>query len=75
MDIMVGQCSILCKENPGGVCAFMKHSAKHKTIAVKELGEVTCIGCSMDPMSSVIRDETCTKWFAFVSYSKGSAMK
>ena len=67
------QCPMLCRESPRGVSACILYLVNGMTIAVKESGARTCIGCSMSPLSSIIRDETCTRWFAFVSHSKDSA--
>ena len=57
--IMLGQCSMLCRESPRDLNACMKHLVKRRIIAVREYGEGTCIGCSMDLVRSVIMGKTC----------------
>ena len=73
VGIKMGQCLVLYRESPKGVSAHVKHLVNSRIIAVKEYGEGTCIGCSMDPVSFEIRHETCIGWVAFRSHSEYSA--
>lgn len=75
VGITMGQCLVLCRGSPKGVSECVIYLVNGNIIAVKEFGEGICIGCSMDLVSSMIRDETCIGWFVFVIHSKGNAVK